>query len=272
MALASSKPEPPADQVRAGDPLSSGDNLWPKNDDNGNNVEEEQDAVTVAQPSDEMQASADQNGDPSDDASQQGNGALPPMDGNTSANPSESGDPKQADGNSQSIPQSMMQALKNMMTNSSGQQQTGGRPNQPQQPNSQGAQQSGDSHQPGNSQDDSKNDSRGRSDAQQKSSENSSSGAGNQAGTKELKSGLESHQVKAVPDRVALASSGFKDPTRVRNATDTGTSGIATSNATPQAVTAINGAEQEDIPARYRLYVQHYFEHADKSDTDTGQQ
>jgi hypothetical protein len=69
--------------------------------------------------------------------------------------------------------------------------------------------------------------------------------------------------VKAVPDRVALAPSGFKDPTRVRNNTETGTAGLAVGNAAPQAVAVINGAEQEDIPARYRLYVQHYFEHPD---------
>jgi len=30
-------------------------------------------------------------------------------------------------------------------------------------------------------------------------------------------------------------------------------------------VAAIKGAEQENIPVRYRLYVQRYFEHADKA-------
>jgi len=31
----------------------------------------------------------------------------------------------------------------------------------------------------------------------------------------------------------------------------------------PQQDAVTNGAEQENIPARYRFYVQRYFEHAD---------
>ena len=45
--------------------------------------------------------------------------------------------------------------------------------------------------------------------------------------------------------------------------TETGTAQLALRDASPQAEAVINGAEQENIPARYRLYVQRYFEHAD---------
>jgi hypothetical protein len=44
---------------------------------------------------------------------------------------------------------------------------------------------------------------------------------------------------------------------------ETGTAELPVRDVSPQAVAVINGAEQENIPARYRPYVQHYFEHED---------
>jgi hypothetical protein len=74
---------------------------------------------------------------------------------------------------------------------------------------------------------------------------------------------LDSHPVNAVPDRVALESSGFKDQTRMRVDTETGAAQLALRDSSSQSEAVINGAEQENIPARYRLYVQRYFEHAE---------
>jgi hypothetical protein len=259
-ALADSRPDPAPDEVRPADPAQNADDLWQNGDDKGTNVQEEQEAV-AAMPQDQMQAPGDQEGADSQDADQPGAGE-PSEDLNANETAGKQGDQQSGENKSQSMSQSLMQALKNMMPSPPGQ-QSNNRSNQQQPPNSQGMPQSGNSNQPGTTPADQRSDSRGSSDARQKSSENSSSGAGNQDGTKELKSGLESRPVKAVPDRVALAPSGFKDPTRVRNNTETGTAGLAVGNAAPQAVAVINGAEQEDIPARYRLYVQHYFEHPD---------
>ena len=151
-----------------------------------------------------------------------------------------------------------------MMSKSPSQQSSNGRPNQ-QQPNSQGSPQSGNSNQPGATESDKRGDSKGNSDAKQKASQTASEGAGSQQGTKELRTDLESHPVNAVPDRVALESSGFKEQTRMKLPTETGTAQMATRDEAPQQDAVTNGSEQENIPARYRFYVQRYFEHADSA-------
>ena len=119
----------------------------------------------------------------------------------------------------------------------------------------------GNSSQPGAGEADKKGDSRGSSDSQQKATQNSSSGAGSQQGSKELKKDQAALPVNAVPDRVALESNGFKEQTRMRIDGGTGTARVPVRDVSPQAVAVTNGAEQENIPARYRLYVQRYFEH-----------
>jgi hypothetical protein len=159
----------------------------------------------------------------------------------------------------QSLSQSLMQALKSMLSNSPSQ-QANNQANQ-KQPNSPGMPQSGNSRQPGSGESDKKGDSRGSSDAQQKATQSSSSGAGSQQGSKELKKDQASNPVNAVPDRVALESNGFKEQTRVRMDAGTGTAQLPVRDVSPQAVAVTNGAEQENIPARYRWYIQHYFEH-----------
>ena len=271
IALASPRPESPADVVRPGDPVQSGDDLWQNGDDKGTNTEGEQDAVTAPPPpdQDQMEAPRDQSALPADDPGQQEGNSQQSAE-NTNGNENDNNSGNQQGAENKSMAQSLMQALKNMLQNPSGQ-QSNSRPNQrSNQPNTQGMAQSGNSNQPGTSPSNQDSDSRGRSEARQKASDTSSSGAGSQNGDKNLRPSLESHPVSAVPDRVALAASGFKDPTRVRNNTETGTAGLAVGNASPQAVAVINGAEQEDIPARYRMYVQRYFGHPDNN--NNGQQ
>jgi hypothetical protein len=158
-----------------------------------------------------------------------------------------------------SLAQSLMQALKNMMSGSSGQRM----PSQGnQQRSSQGMPQSGSSDQSGKEGDRQQNSQPGRSNSDQKATQNNGNGAGNQPGSKEMKPNPVL-PVRAVPDRVALQSSTMKDQMRMRNGTETGTAHLAVRPLTPKAIAVINGREQENIPARYRLYVQHYFEHVD---------
>ena len=160
-----------------------------------------------------------------------------------------------------------MQALKNMVSNSQNQQSNNQGNQDPQQSNAQGLPQAGSANASKSNENGPKGDSRGSSDAKQKPSQSASNGAGSQQGLKQTRTDFDSHQVTAVPDRVALESSTYKEQMRMRVDTEAGTSRMATNNVSSQSVAVVNGTEQENIPARYRMYVQRYFEH-----TETGQQ
>ncbi len=270
IALMNSKPDAPADEARPGDSARAADDLWQASDEQGTKLEDGQQNSQEANFSDQQQ---DQPSSPMPggqgemkpgDSQQQENGAPQSPEGN-SGNERTAGDSQQqseaqsSQDSRQSLSQSLMQALKNMLSNSPGQ-QANNQANQ-QQPNSQGMPQSGNSRQPGSGETDKKGDSRGASDAQQKPSQNSSNGAGSQQGTKELRKDQAALPVNAVPDRIALESTGFKEQTRMRVSPGTGAARLPVRDVSPQALAVTNGAEQENIPARYRLYVQHYFEH-----------
>jgi hypothetical protein len=263
MALVGLKPEPQADEVRAGEAMPTPEDLWPSGDDKGAAKAEAQQNPGDANNNDaqdEMQEQGDQNGLPSADSQQQEAGTEPQegKDGsNNEGNSPTAADAQGSQSEKQSLSQSLMQALKNMMQN----QKSNNRGSQkPQSPDQSGAQ-SGDSHQPGTTESDQQ--SRGNSDSKEKS-QTSSNGAGSQPGAKELRKVPEETRAgSAVPDRVALEASGFKEQTRMRVETETGTAKLGVRDGSSQAAAVINGAEQENIPARYRLYVQHYFEHAD---------
>jgi hypothetical protein len=266
MALVTMKPDATGEETQRGDSAASNDDLWKANDEKGPDAQGQKnsaDAGVGDQPQDEMQAPGNQEGNPSGDPRQQ--------DSNSQSQEGKSGS-ESADGKSQqseqqgpegrqSLGQSLMQALKNMMSNSPNQ-QSGNRANQ-QPPNGQGTPQSGNSHQPGATESDKRGESRGSSDAKQKATQTASEGAGSQQGSKELRKDQETHPVNAVPDRVALEASGFKEQTRMKIATETGTAQLAVRDVSPRQDAVTNGAEQENIPARYRFYVQRYFEHAD---------
>ena len=269
MALMNLKQDSQEDKVRTDKSDASVDDLWKASDGPGSKPEDGQQNSQEANAGDRMQeqppssmqggqqetspadSEQQQNGD---QQSQQSNNGSERMGGDTQQQ-SES----QSSENKQSLSQSLMQALKNMLSNSPNQQAN----NQanPKKPNSPGMPQSGNSRQPGSGEADKKGDSRGSSDAQQKATQNSSSGAGSQQGSKELKKDQAAIPVNAVPDRVALESNGFKEKTLVRMDNGTGTAQLPIRDISPQAVAVTNGAEQENIPARYRWYVQHYFEH-----------
>jgi len=269
IALVTMKPDATGDETRRGDSASNSDDLWKASDDKGAGAEEQKDSSDASagdQPQDTLQAPGTQEGNPTGDARQQ--------DSNSKSQEGKSGNDN-ADGKSQqqseqqgqegrqSLGQSLMQALKNMMSNSPNQ-QSNNRANQ-QPPNGQGTPQSGNSQQPGATESDKRGESRGNSDAKQKATQTASEGAGSQQGSKELRKDQETHPVNAVPDRVALEASGFKDQTRMKVATETGTAQLPVRDQSPQQDAVVNGAEQENIPARYRFYVQRYFEHADNA-------
>ncbi|HET6142061.1 MAG TPA: hypothetical protein VFE02_01035 [Candidatus Acidoferrales bacterium] len=263
IAMVTAKPDSVGeDAQRAGEAAT--EDLW-KTDEKSDTGDQQKNAADAGnQPPDQVQPPGDQEGTPSADGRQQ--------DGNSqqqeSNNGNESSDGKTQEQSEQAGPQgkqsasqSLMQALKNMMSKSPSQQSSNGRPNQ-QPPNSQGSPQSGNSNQPGAPETDKRGDSKGNSDAKQKASQTASEGAGSQQGTKDLRTDMELHPLNAVPDRVALESSGFKEQTRMKVATETGTAQMPIRDQGTQQDAVTNGSEQENIPARYRFYVQRYFEHA----------
>ena len=271
MALVTGKPDALSEEVRANESATANEDLWQSNNGKDADTKDDQqdslDAGTGDASKDQQQTPGDQNGSPSEQSRPQESNSQQSQNGKNPGDSSQgdSAKPSDSQGSSpqESLGQSLMQALKSMMSDSS-KQQSGNRDNQkPPQQNSQGAPQSGNSHQPGSNESDNKSESRGNSDAEQKATNSASNGAGSQQGLKELKKNQDTHSAaRAVPDRVALESSGFKDQTRMRIDTETGTAQLATGDASSQSAAAINGAEQENIPPRYRLYVQRYFEHA----------
>lgn len=67
--------------------------------------------------------------------------------------------------------------------------------------------------------------------------------------------------VTPVVERVPLEAKNFKGQKRMPVEPETGSAELASGNAASQRTATMNGAEKEDIPERYRSYVQRYFEH-----------
>jgi hypothetical protein len=173
---------------------------------------------------------------------------------------------QQQAGNQQSSSSSVMQALKNLMKNMTG---------QPTASDSEGqSSAAGSSQQPGSSsaQGEAKNDTPKDGSEQKENGSSSSSqkpggGAGNGSTPVPKQPGKEAlpPSKNLTADRVNLDASDFRQQGRVRTTSAAGTAQLPLRDIKPQPVTAIKGAEQENIPVRYRLYVQRYFEHSDKT-------
>jgi len=265
IALVTMKPDQTGEETQRPDAASNTEDLWKANDEKpaAEDPKDSADASEGDQQQEQLQAPGDQEGNPSGEARQSNNSqSQEGKSGSESAdNKSQQESEQQGPEGRQSLGQSLMQALKNMMSNSPNQQSSNRANQQP--PNGQGTPQSGNSHQPGDTESDKRGESRGSSDAKQKATQTASEGAGSQQGTKELRKDQETHPVNAVPDRVALEASGFKEQTRMKIPTETGTAQLTDRGLSPQQDAVTNGAEQENIPARYRFYVQRYFEHTD---------
>jgi hypothetical protein len=265
IALVRSKPDSPADDVRPGEATASADGLWQSSDEKGANPEDGQSSqeANIADQQGQQPMPGDQAAAKDGDSQQQEDGDQQSQSDEKKSGQASKDSQQGSDSGNQSPSHSLMQALKNLLSNSAGQPMNNQASQQP--PNGQGMPQSGNSHQPGAPNGDKKGDSRGSSDAKQKASQNSSNGAGSQQGNKDLLKDQATLPVNGVPDRVALESNGFKEQVRVRISTGTGTARLPVRDVSPTAVAVINGAEQENIPARYRLYVQRYFEHSDNN-------
>jgi hypothetical protein len=180
-----------------------------------------------------------------------------------------SGDPQQANQQSSAF-NSMLQALKNMAKNMSGQPSTS--------PGESGGQPSaaGSSQQAGNSP--------GQGAKSDSSKDSDQNDAGNSPGSKKPGGGAGNGSTpvakqnpkntplpgNTVADRVDLEANNFRQQGRIRTTSAVGMAQLPLRDIKPQPEAAIKGAEQENIPVRYRLYVQRYFEHTDsKTDTKT---
>jgi hypothetical protein len=274
-------PENAADEVRAGDITPPPDDLWQNGDDKQNSpLDGAQD--TPAGDEDQSQQGqsqppSNQNGSQSAESQQQQSGGQQSQESksassSSNAKPGTQQEAKEGEDKNPSLGQSLMQALKNMMSNSQNQQSNNKGNQDSQQSNSQGNPQAGNANSPKANENGQKGDSRGSSEAQQKASQSASNGAGSQKGLKQTRTDFDSHQVTAVPDRVALESSNYKEQIHMRMNTEAGTAQMPTHDVSSQSTAVVNGAEQENIPARYRMYVQRYFEHVENGQLENGQQ
>jgi hypothetical protein len=245
LALVTSKADTLADNVRPGEALEKGDALWQHDDQKADKDDTQKGLEAADQPQDPSQQ-GDQNNSQADQAQPQDN----------SGDQASQGQQKEGKDSNNSSSDSANQSMKNPTPS----QNQDNRPNEQQ--GGKNSPKQGNSQQAGASQNDRKNDSQGKSDAQQQPTKNAASGAGNQKGMKDIPANLTSHPVIPVPDRVALEANGFKEKKRSHIVTETGTAQLSVRDVSPQGEAVINGTEQENIPARYRLYVQRYFEHA----------
>jgi hypothetical protein len=185
-------------------------------------------------------------------------GALP---GEQSGDPSAFQQPNSTQGGA-SLAQSLLQALKNMVSNSANQEE------QPDAPPEHSASKE-DSSPPKNSSQNglgSPTDQVGQEsprDSQQNGAQNNAGAGGKEPLPQEP---IENAPLVVTPviDRVALNTTKFKDQKRMPVEPETGEAGVTAASASAQETAVINGTEQENIPERYRSYVQRYFEHVKK--------
>lgn len=243
--------------------------------------QQDPDAGDAAEPGDPGEA---QEGEPGSD--QQGQAQNAP-DQNQAGNPQEqqqasSGQPSGSNGNGSneqqqqqqqsSGAQSFLQALKNLMKNANGQQpqdstQSADLPPGEQPPGAEGSQQSGNTPVQGSK----AAGMNGNGDQQSGPGPNSKKpgqGAGN--GTSPATQSGEGKQPglalpkNTLAQRVSLDSTDYRQQGHTRTSAAPGTAEVPLRDLQPQPVAAVKGEEQENIPMRYRLYVQRYFEHGEK--------
>jgi len=242
----------------------------------------------TGQPGQEQSASpaqSEQAAGPSGDPQQAATGQQSPENSNnndSSKNDANQSSDNQSDSDSvhESLAQKMMQSLRNLVKDAMGRQPSQSSPTQPgqdaQSPSPQGGPPGNDSSsqasQPnGSSADGPRMDPRGGSAAAQDGSKNAGSGSGDESngsrpGTRQGGQNQPLPAGNMVQDRVALDTTGFRVQSRERTSAGPGTAQVPLRDISPRPVAAIKGAEQENIPLRYRLYVKRYFEHTSKTE------
>jgi hypothetical protein len=174
---------------------------------------------------------------------------------------------QQQSSDQQSASNSVLQALKNLMKNMAGQPSTspgesGGQPSA-----AGSSQQAGNSPGQGAKSENSKDSSDQKDSGSSPGSKKPGGGAGNGSTPvpKQAPKSSPPAPSNTVADRVDLEANNFRQQGRIRTTSAAGSAQLPLRDIKPQPVAAIKGAEQENIPVRYRLYVQRYFEHADKT-------
>ncbi|MGH9690212.1 MAG: hypothetical protein ACRD4C_03795 [Candidatus Acidiferrales bacterium] len=174
--------------------------------------------------------------------------------------------------NEQSGAKSVIQALKNLIKSIRGQQSPQSPPpaewapgDQP--PTAQASADSGNAHEHTAQGDTSKGDSDRRDASAISDPKKPGGGAGN-GSTAIARQGVNNPPpvpTNLIRDRVDLDATDFRQLGHLRASAGPGTALVPLRDVQPQSVATIKGAEQENIPVRYRLYVQRYFERENKS-------
>jgi hypothetical protein len=172
-------------------------------------------------------------------------------------------------GGQQSLGQKLVDALKQMMGSMSGQ-DANQSPSQPppdtQGPSAQGQGGQSSGTQGKGGQQASLNDDKAKN-TPANSGAHSGAGNGTQQPSAQKQPTLDAAQQNSanlVPERVTLDASDFRVQTHPRAMPGPGTAEVPLTNATATGAATTNGAEQEDIPLRYRQYVQRYFAQGQK--------
>jgi hypothetical protein len=173
-----------------------------------------------------------------------------------------------SNGGQQSLGQKLMQALKDMMGSMTGQDasQSPSQPSQETQGPSTPGQggQSAESAAKGGQQGTLSNDP--AKNAPEKSGQHSGAGNGTQplSAKQPGQDAAQQNSSNLVPERVQLDASDYRVQTRPREMVGPGNAEVPLTNASALGSATTNGAEQENIPLRYRQYVQRYFDQGQK--------
>jgi hypothetical protein len=212
-------------------------------------------------PSDSTQQGQQQNA--SNQNSQKGAG-----DGKSASNSPSQANGQGSKGGQQSLGQKLMQALKDMMGNNTAQDSSQSPSQSSQQ--TQGPSTQGQGGQPSDSggkgsQQSATNDAKGHDTP---GNSGPHSGAGNGTSQPPAPKAGEQNNASAqnnlVPERVPLDASDFRVQTHPRAMPGPGSAEVPITNATLTGTATTNGAEQQNIPMRYRQYVQRYFDQGQK--------
>jgi hypothetical protein len=171
-----------------------------------------------------------------------------------------------------SLAQSVVQAIKNLLNSAAGAQSAASRGQESQgesqlqaaaQPSSQPGHATGErSGQAG--QDSSQASARDGSGEQQQPGQKSNAGIGTQPGSDRMARN-QPLPGRLIPERVPLDAQRFYGEAQVRARAGDATVSTEARNVAPNTFASMSGAERENIPLRYRVYVRRYFERAGKN-------
>lgn len=172
----------------------------------------------------------------------------------------------------QSLARTVMQALKNLLSSATGSQGAPSRGQMSQEAPQAAPQSSPQAGNPGNNspqpsqagKQDSESAARSASGPQPpQPGQKSGTGIGQQPGTDQARQN-EPLPSSMAPDTVPLEAQQFVGEAQVRARVGDGTVATVARNVAPPAAASGIGTEQENVPARYRFYMQRYFDHAAK--------